>query len=127
MRFVKKSNTNSINDPMEKQNIRIKKRNKWETIAVLILCGAILLLELIKADIIPGKKTINSLFKILPPVYPVVWGWYKNVYDFAGNSFTQVTAFFSAFASTTFFIIGRFNEGIIGVPLEELLVYIMVR
>lgn len=122
MASIKKKAREKIELSKEKRKTKIKNRNKLETIGVFIFGGVILVLELIKADIIPIKDwLLNGFSKDFPTIYSVVWGWYENVYEFAGNSFTQVTAFFSAFASITFFIIGRFNEGIIGVPLEELL------
>lgn len=102
---------------------RVKLSNKASTRAVLVGALVVIVLELIRADIIPVKGTIISWLEngCLKAIYPFIASWYRNACQFAGNSFTQNTAFFSVFCSITFFIIGRFKEGIIGVPLEELL------
>ncbi len=89
----------------------------------IIVAGVItLVLELLRADILPWKTgLLDFLLNLSEPLYRFAYTCYRNVYEFAGNSFTQETAFFSAFFSITFFVIGRSKEGMLGVPLEELL------
>jgi len=98
----------------------IKKRNRTENIVVIIILAIVVILEFLRCSSYK-MMALTKIERIIPSLYPFLLKIYKNIYVFAGNSFTQVIAFFSAFSTITFFIIGHFKEGIIGVPLEQLL------
>lgn len=98
----------------------IKKRNRVENIVVIIILFIVTTLEFLRCSSYK-MGALSKIEKTIPCLYPFMIKIYKNIFVFAGNSFTQVIAFFSAFSTITFFIIGHFKEGIIGVPLEQLL------
>ncbi len=106
---------------MQKNEEKIKKRNLKENCTVVVIFIFLCILELLKHIPCTRQIILTTLGTAFPLLYPAFVNIFINIHKFAENSFTQVIALFSTFSTITFFIIGHFKEGIIGVPLEQLL------